>query len=204
MSNQHYFSAQPRIPSAPREIALALPDGLFRFITDTGVFSYGAVDAGTRLLLQHAPPPQVPGDLLDIGCGYGPIAIVWAHRRPHTTVWAIDVNQRARDLTTDNAALAGCHNVAVRHPDQVPATARFAAIYSNPPIKVGKPVLHDLLCTWLARLLPGGVAYLVVHRHLGADSLAEWLCGRGHAVERERSAGGYRLLRVQPTPPMTA
>ncbi len=201
MLNQHYFSEQPLTASAPRNVVLALPDGLFRFATDTGVFSYGAVDAGTRLLLRHAPAPRTAGDLLDLGCGYGPIAVVWARRRPEGTVWALDVNQRARDLTSRNAAAAECRNVEVRHPDELPETLRFAAIYANPPIKVGKAVLHDLLLTWLARLLPGGVAYLVVHRHLGADSLAEWLDLHGHAVARERSEGGYRLLRVQPTPP---
>ncbi|MGH3546048.1 MAG: class I SAM-dependent methyltransferase [Mycobacteriales bacterium] len=200
MQHQHYFSEQPTTTSSPRDAVLALPDGLFRFATDTGVFSYGAVDAGTRLLLQHAPLPPVTGDLLDIGCGYGPIAVVWARRCPGARVWAIDVNQRARDLTVANAAAAGCGNVEVRHPDELPATARFAAIYANPPIKVGKAALHELLLTWLARLLPGGVAYLVVHRHLGSDSLADWLRGSEYTVVRERSAGGYRLLRVQPIP----
>ncbi len=199
MTNQHYFSQQPLTPSSPRETTLALADGLFRFVTDTGVFSYGAVDSGTRLLLQYAPPPQVPGNILDIGCGYGPIAVVWARRRPQATVWAVDVNQRARDLTGRNATAAGCHNIEVRDPDEMPGAVRFAAIYANPPIKVGKAVLHDLLLTWLARLVPEGVAYLVVHRHLGADSLADWLGSHGYAVARERSSGGYRLLRVQPS-----
>jgi 16S rRNA (guanine1207-N2)-methyltransferase len=79
----------------------------------------------------------------------------------------------------------------------VPPELRFAAIWSNPPIRIGKEALHDLLGTWLARLTPDGVAILVVQRHLGADSLAEWLRGQGWDVARLRSRMSYRLLEVR-------
>jgi 16S rRNA G1207 methylase RsmC len=197
---QHYFSQLPKVDSAPEDIALALPDGLFRLRTDAGVFSYGAIDPGTRLLLQHAPPPSTDGAIVDLGCGYGAISVVWARRRPQSTVWAIDVNLRALELTVHNAAAARCDNVVTVQPDDVPHGLRVAAIYSNPPIKVGKKVLHDMLTTWLDRLLPDGVAHLVVHRHLGSDSLARWLSGQGYGVAREHSVGGYRLLSVRPRP----
>lgn len=197
---QHYFSARPQTPSAPKQLTLALPDGLFHFTADTGVFSYDAIDAGTRVLLRHAPPPEQPGDVLDLGCGYGPITIVWAARLPETTVWATDINHRALDLTTMNAEANGRANVVAGTPEEIPADVRFAAIYSNPPIKVGKAALHEMLRTWLARLLPGGVAHLVVHRHLGADSLARWLDTQGYESTRTRSSGGYRLLAVRQRP----
>ena len=193
----HYFDAQPATPSERRSVPLVLPDLAVDLATDTGVFGRAAVDPGTRLLLLDGPPVPSAGDLLDLGCGYGPVAVTLARRAPGATVWAVDVNRRALDLTAANAAAAGCTNVRAVAPDDVPDDVRFAAIWSNPPIRVGKEALHALLLRWLARLAPGGRAVLVVHKHLGADSLARWLAEAGHPAERLRSRMGYRLLSVQ-------
>lgn len=188
----HYFSSQPAVASAERQVTLTLPDGSWTLTTDAGVFSHGAVDPGTRFLLEEAPPPPVPGAIADIGCGYGVIAAVWERREPGRRIYAVDVNERALALTRRNTG----RSVTAAQPEDVPAEARFAAIYSNPPIKIGKAALHELLSTWLARLLPGGAAYLVVSKHLGADSLARWLTTTGFAVARLGSRRGYRLLSV--------
>lgn len=194
----HYFSTEPTVPSALRKITVALPDGLFSLTTDRGVFSYGELDPGTALLLREAPPPAIDGDILDLGCGYGVVSVVWATREPHRRVWAVDVNERALALTRENAASAGV-SVTAHKPDEIPSETRFAAIYSNPPIKVGKKVLQQMLESWLHRLLPGGVAYLVVSKHLGSDSLARWLADAGHDVQRLATKRGYRILAVRPS-----
>jgi 16S rRNA G1207 methylase RsmC len=179
-------------------VRLDLPDVAFALRTDAGVFSSGRVDPGTKVLLAEAPPPPPAGDLLDLGCGYGPIALTLASRAPGATVWAVDVNERARALTSANAADAGLANVRVAAPEAVPADVRFAAIWSNPPVRVGKAVLHDLLTTWLGRLAPDGVALLVVQKHLGADSLQRWLGERGWSAARRASRQAYRVLEVRP------
>ena len=141
--------------------------------------------------------PAGPVDLLDLGCGYGPIAVTLALRAPAATVWAVDVNSRARALTAENAVAAGVGDrVRVCAPDEVPADVRFAGIWSNPPIKVGNEVLHGMLMAWLPRMAEGATAWLVVHKHLGSDSLARWLGEQGFAVERVCSRSGYRVLRV--------
>jgi 16S rRNA (guanine1207-N2)-methyltransferase len=184
------------VASAPTCVRLALPDLTLDLTTDAGVFSRDAVDPGTKLLLLEAPAPAASGDLLDLGCGYGPIALVLARRAPEATVWAVDVNERARALTAANAAAAGLANVRVCAPDEVPDDVRFATIWSNPPIRIGKEGLHSMLLTWLARL--EGTALLVVQKHLGSDSLARWLGEQGFVVERLRSRAGYRLLEVAP------
>jgi 16S rRNA G1207 methylase RsmC len=178
-------------------VRLDLPDVSFDLTTDRGVFSGEAVDAGTKLLLLDGPPPATKGALLDLGCGYGPIALTLAHRAPDAQVWAVDVNERARDLCHQNAAAAGLATVRVAAPDEVPDDVEFAEIWSNPPIRIGKAALHDLLLRWLGRLAPEGRALLVVQRHLGADSLAGWLTGEGHATTRLASRRGYRLLEVR-------
>lgn len=178
---------------------LVLPDGTLDLATDRGVFARADVDPGTKLLLLEAPPPAPSGHHLDLGCGYGPIALTLARRAPAATVWAIDVNRRALDLTRGNAEAAGLTNVRVAEPGDVPDDVRFSTIWSNPPIRIGKAALHDLLRQWLARLAPGGRAVLVVQKHLGADSLARWLTEHGHPTTRLRSRVGYRLLEVAPT-----
>jgi 16S rRNA G1207 methylase RsmC len=162
------------------------------------VFSHGRLDAGTKILLSDAPPPPGSGTFLDLGCGAGPIALSLARRSPDARVWAVDVNERARSLTADNARQLGLANVRVAAPDEVPTDIRFDLIWSNPPIKVGKNELHRMLMQWLTRLSEHGCAVLVVNKHLGSDSLASWLVAQGFTVARLGSRRGYRLLEVRP------
>ena len=195
MTQEHYFAVDPKVASQPRTIRIALPDRSFELDTDRGVFAHGHLDAGTDLLLRTIQLPPT-GDLVDVGCGYGAIAITLGLRQPEARVWAVDVNRRALDLCASNAERAGAANVVTAEPDAVPEGVRFAAIYSNPPVRLGKAGLHELLLNWIGRLEPHGTATLVVQRHLGSDSLAAWLASLGHRVERVRSRGGYRVLEV--------
>ena len=164
---------------------------------DRGVFGSTGIDLGTLILLRQAPPPPSAGELLDLGCGYGPIAIALARWSPASRVWAVDVNERALELTRANVEAAKAPNVTVCLPDEVPRDVRFAAIYSNPPIRVGKAHLHDLLKRWLAYLEADAGAYLVVQRNLGSDSLALWLSANGFPTTRLASKKGYRILAVK-------
>jgi 16S rRNA (guanine1207-N2)-methyltransferase len=192
-----YFEEDPTVESAPRDVVWALPDGPLILATDHGVFGYDRVDTGTKLLLIKAPAPPQHGHLADLGCGTGAIAIAMARRAPQATVWAIDVNSRARELCTANALRNGVTNVRVVHPDSVPADVLLAALWSNPPIRIGKPALHTLLENWLARLDVDGVAHLVVQKHLGADSLQRWLNDRGLLTSRVATGAGFRVLHVR-------
>jgi 16S rRNA (guanine1207-N2)-methyltransferase len=201
MGDGHYFDTTPGVTSSPGEVELSLPDGRTTLAVDRGVFAAGRVDAGTVSLLRAVPPPPPSGALLDLGCGYGPIAVTLARRSPDATVWAVDVNQRALDLTRANAAALGVGTIHAVLPDDVPADLRFAAIWSNPPIRIGKDALHELLLRWLPRLGPNGEAWLVVHRHLGGDSLAAWLTGEGWSARRHASKKGYRILQVRRAAP---
>jgi 16S rRNA (guanine1207-N2)-methyltransferase len=195
VGQDHYFTRDPAVASRPRTIRVTLPDLSFDLDTDRGVFAHGHLDFGTDLLLRSLPAVP-PGELVDVGCGYGAIAITLALRNPDARVWAVDVNRRALGLCARNAERVGASNVVPAEPDAVPAGIRFAAVYSNPPVRLGKEALHALLLTWIARLEPDATAHLVVQRHLGADSLAAWLTELGHRVERVRSKGGYRILEV--------
>lgn len=200
----HYFDPAPTAPSSPGRVVLHLPGWQVDLAVDRGVFSASGVDPGTLELLragvgEPAGGPSSTGPLLDLGCGYGPIAVTLARRFPHATVWAVDVNTRALELTEANAASLGMQGrVRTARPGDVPAEARFDGIWSNPPIRVGKEALHELLMEWLPRLRPEASAWMVVQRHLGADSLAKWLTGEGWPVRRLGSRKGYRLLQVGP------
>ncbi len=205
MAASQYFEPDPASASRPRSVTLTLPDATLTLRTDRGVFSPGRVDPGTKaLLLDAAISPRGPApapaaehvDLADLGCGYGPIALTLALRAPTATVWALDVNARARALCEANAAAAGLTNVRVVGPDDVPDDVRFAGLWSNPPIHIGKDALHALLARWLDRLVEDATAWLVVHKHLGADSLARWLQASGRPTTRVSSRAGYRVLAV--------
>ena len=193
----HYFDPDPAAESAPRTVELSLPDLRLVLSSDRGVFAADHVDPGTKLLLLEGPDP-VPGDhdLVDLGAGYGPIACAVAMRNPQAAVWAVEVNARARQLCAANADAAGLGNVRVVAPDELPAGLVVDRIWSNPPIRIGKGALHALLAGHLARLAPGGTAHLVVHKHLGADSLQRWLAQQGWTATRRSSRRGYRLLDV--------
>ena len=195
MSNDHYFTEQPSSPTRPITFKVATPDGTMQLTTDRGVFSHGALDTGTKVLLLKAPSPPPSGNLLDLGCGAGPIAITLARRSPKATVWAVDINARALRLCRENARANEITNIQTCLVDEMPDDVVFDAIWSNPPIHIGKPAMHAMLLQWLPRLTRPGEAIMVVQRHLGSDSLQAWLTGQGFPTTRLGSAKGYRLLR---------
>ena len=141
--------------------------------------------------------------MLDIGCGWGPITLTLAMLAPQAQVHAVDVNSRSISLTKRNAAALGLSNVTVGTPESVDPKLRFDTIWSNPPIRVGKEVLHEILLTWLPRLAPGGEAYLVVQKNLGSDSLQKWMDAQlkelhpgEFEVSRYATSKGFRILQV--------
>ncbi|MGO5287489.1 class I SAM-dependent methyltransferase [Pseudoscardovia suis] len=199
-----YFAGAPTTEDVRRTITVALRGRGVPMDVSNGVFSTDRLDLGTRVLLKHAPQPPAHGTFLDLGCGWGPIAVALALESPHADVWAVDVNERALDLTRSNAERNGCANVRVSAADAVPQDVRFDLMWSNPPIRIGKEALHELLMQWLVRLTVGGRAYLVVQRNLGADSLIPWLqqaldsqCGeQSFAVSKNASSKGYRVIEI--------
>jgi 16S rRNA (guanine1207-N2)-methyltransferase len=197
---EHYFSATPAGEPKLRQISVTLARRAVTVTTAGGVFSPERIDAGTGVLLAHTPAPPPGGNLLDLGCGWGPVALTLALESPHAQIWAVDVNERALDLVRRNAADLGLTNINACTPDDVPDDLRFMTIWSNPPIRVGKNELHDMLRRWLPRLETGSDAWLVVQRNLGSDSLHRWLQAElpnDFAVLRASTNKGYRVLRVR-------
>lgn len=196
---EHYFATQPSSEPRERLIRVVLAGEEHAVRTASGTFSPDRLDQGTAVLLHAVPDPPVEGTLLDVGCGWGPIALSMGLLSPNATVYAVDVNERSLDLARRNAATVGATNVIVCSPEAVPADVRFDCIWSNPPIHVGKEVLHEILLMWIPRLNAGGSAFLVVQKHLGSDSLAHWLAetlGGDFAVKRVASKNAFRVLRV--------
>jgi 16S rRNA G1207 methylase RsmC len=196
----HYFTAEPASPAQQRTITVRLAGQTVEVRSAAGIFSPAGVDQGTSVLLRLAPAPPAEGNLLDLGCGWGPIALTLALRSPEATVYAVDVNERALDLLRRNADSLGITNINACLPADVPADIGFTTIWSNPPIRVGKNELHDMLLHWLPRLETGSDAWLVVQRNLGSDSLHRWLQGAlpaDFAVLRAATHKGYRVLRVR-------
>ncbi|MEO6827980.1 MAG: methyltransferase [Microbacteriaceae bacterium] len=199
-SGDHYFTSQPGSQPKLRQFTARLAGTDYLLTTANGIFSPERIDAGTRVLLANTPAPPRGGDLLDLGCGWGPIGLTLALNSPHATVWAVDVNERALDLVRRNAADLGLTNIRAIRPEDMPADVEFTTIWSNPPIRVGKSELHNLLEHWLPRLKPDSSAWLVVQRNLGSDSLHRWLqanLANDFSTDRAAISKGYRVLHVK-------
>lgn len=203
----HYFTARPASPDERRDLTVTLAGRDAVVATAPGVFSPGHIDLGTAVLLRSVPAPPA-GTLLDLGCGWGPIALTMALLCPESRVWAVDVNERALDLVRRNAerlaSVRPLGTIIAASPDEVPAELSFDAIWSNPPVRIGKPALHGLLARWIPRLAHGADAHLVVQRNLGADSLTTWIGQQTGVdglpwgdVEKIASAKGFRVIRVR-------
>ncbi|NEG70034.1 methyltransferase [Bifidobacterium sp. BRDM6] len=199
--NEQYFSAQPTSKDVRKRHEFTVRGYEVEVETSNGIFSGDRVDLGTQVLLRHAPQLPAAGEFLDLGCGWGPIALAMGIESPEADVTAVDVNERAIELTNRNAELNNVKNVHAGTAADVPADRQFDVIWSNPPIRIGKDALHDLLMAWLPRLRPeGGVAYLVVQKNLGSDSLIKWLAaqlGDEYAVGKYASSKGYRVIEVE-------
>jgi 16S rRNA G1207 methylase RsmC len=199
MSSDHYFSQEPKSNYQPKEIELDIAGEVFKVNTASGTFSPLRLDVGTSVLIDHLELAPKDGNILDLGCGWGPIALNLAKNSPKAKVWAVDVNSRSLELTDTNAKTVGLTNIQTATPDSVPKDIKFSGIWSNPPIRIGKKELHELLLSWLPRLENGASAYLVVQKNLGSDSLQKWLAETlvdGYEVSRLTSVKTYRILKV--------
>ena len=196
MSGEHYFTAEPAAATTRHEVVFTVHDQEFRLVATGGVFSASRLDPGTAVLLQRAPLPDAAttGHLLDLGCGYGPIAKVLAAERPQARRSTRSTSTSGRSNWRSRTRGP---NVITALPDEVPETVGFAQIWSNPPIRIGKPELHALLLRWLPRLTPDGTAWLVVAKNLGADSLQRWLVEQGYSAERHANHKGFRIFQVR-------
>jgi len=191
-----YFTT-PDSPAHRRMVTARIWDTDYTFATAGGVFSADGLDHATALLFRHSRPPVQARRVLDLGCGWGPIAVALARTCPMVVVDAIDVNDRALGLCAENARAAGvAERVRVFRPESADQEVRYDEIWSNPPIRIGKTELHALLTTWLVRLTPAGTARLVVGKNLGADTLQRWLADQGWRCERTASAKGFRVFAV--------
>ncbi|EAR25204.1 hypothetical protein A20C1_01411 [marine actinobacterium PHSC20C1] len=200
MANEHYFSSTPESDLKLRTIHATIAGVERELVTANGIFSPVRIDAGTQVLLSNVPAPPPGGNLLDLGCGWGPMALTLALESPHATVWAVDVNERALDLVRANAKKLSIPNINAVLPGDVPEDVTFMSIWSNPPIRVGKDELHNILETWLPRLELDADAWLVVQRNLGSDSLQRWMEStfpEDFAFSRAATSKGYRLLKAR-------
>jgi 16S rRNA G1207 methylase RsmC len=199
MASDHYFSQEPKSNYRAKQIELNVAGEVFKVSTASGTFSPLRLDVGTSVLIDHLGLAPRDGNILDLGCGWGPIALNLARQSPKATIWAVDVNNRSLELTTENAKTVGLSNIKTATPESVPEDIKFSGIWSNPPIRIGKKELHELLLAWLPRLQKNASAYLVVQKNLGSDSLQKWLSETlidDYEVSRLTSVKTYRIIKV--------
>ena len=202
MSLDHYFSQEPTSKFEPKQIEIQLGGQSLTVDTASGTFSPGRLDSGTEILINHVELAPKEGAILDLGCGWGPITLALALNSPRATIFGVDINPRSLALTKLNSESLALTNVQTATPEQIHETLEFSGIWSNPPIRIGKKELHDLLLKWLPRLTIGGEAYLVVQKNLGSDSLQRWLTAtlpNNFEVSRLTSERTYRIIKVRKT-----
>lgn len=199
MVSEHYYSAAPTSERNPQTWTFTLRGHEFRFTTDSGVFSKRGVDFGTQLLIETFEEPEVAGDLLDVGCGYGPIGLALAKSFPNRLVQMIDVNERALELARENKRANHIDNVRIYQSDLFSEVGeqRFAAVVTNPPIRAGKRVVHAIFEQSRDHLLDGGELWVVIQKKQGAPSALEKLKELFPFVEVVSKKKGYYIIKAK-------
>ncbi len=195
-----YFDESPDVPSDPKTVLFTFKEIDYVFETDRGVFSFERIDKATRILLDvlsekyYGSQPEL---IIDVGCGYGPITCVVADQFPQAQIIGVETNQRARDLAIKNCRKnIGGDRIRIMSPAEVDDTIMVDLIISNPPIRIGKDALYELLRGWSTRLNADGQMWLVIAKNLGSDSTAAYLESEcGLKVHRVASKKGFRVLR---------
>ncbi|MFT4415711.1 class I SAM-dependent methyltransferase [Fredinandcohnia humi] len=194
----HYYTNKPSVASNERTWSFDLKGKNFTFTSDSGVFSKKEVDFGSRLLVEAFVPPKIVGPFLDVGCGYGPIGLALAKAYDDRLVEMIDVNERAVELAKKNAEINRVSNVEIYQSDLFTnvENSEFAAILSNPPIRAGKKVVHQILEESYSRLIPGGELWIVIQKKQGAPSAIEKLESIFDEVEVVERKKGYHIIKT--------
>ena len=196
--SEHYYSKDPSVKSQPKEWSTELRGKTLRFTTDAGVFSKGEVDFGSRLLAETFVIPEVNGDILDVGCGYGPIGLSIAASFPEREVHMVDVNERALALSALNAKNNELTNVKIYSSNALSdvSDAGFTAILTNPPIRAGKQTVFDFYDGAFEKLQTGGELWVVIQKKQGAPSTTNRLEELFGNVEMIAKKKGYYILRA--------
>lgn len=194
----HYYSREPEAQSDPIYWTANLKGNGFRFKTDQGVFSKKEVDFGSRLLIESYILPEAQGPILDVGCGYGPIGLSLAKSFPERAVHMVDVNLRAAGLAKENAALNDIPNAVIYESDRYEAVEEkgFASIVTNPPIRAGKRIVHDILEQSRDYLVPGGTLWVVIQKKQGAPSAKAKMEEVFGEVETAAKSKGYYIFKA--------
>ena len=192
-----YYTREPESESRPAACAFTYRGRELHFMTDAGVFSRGELDTGTRLLLE-ALPAQLTGEILDLGCGWGPIGISIGAAMPETRVTMADVNLRALSWSRENAKRNGVQ-AEVLESDGFSAMGdrSFDAVVTNPPIRAGKQVIYQMFADARAHLKPAGSLFLVIRKQQGAESCIRYLKTLYASVEKLDRSGGFWVLEAR-------
>lgn len=194
----HYYTSNPNAKSDVASWKYTLRGNEFTFLTDSGVFSKATVDFGSRLLIETIDFNTLPtGGLLDVGCGYGPMGLSFAKEETERQVEMVDVNERAIGLAQQNALKNNIANVDI-HISNIYENIKgtdFAGVFSNPPIRAGKQVVHEILTGAYNHLKTGGVLMIVIQKKQGAPSAKEKMdetFGNAEVVVKDK---GYWIIQ---------
>ncbi len=195
--SDHYYSNKPTAAHDRKTWDAMLRGQTLRFVSDAGVFAKGCVDFGSRTLIEAMDIPE-DAEVLDVGCGYGPIGLTAARLASRGHVMMIDVNSRAVELAKENAAANGVNNVTIAESDLFSAVGerQFDVVLTNPPIRAGKATVHAIFEGAYERLRSGGSLWVVIQKKQGAPSAKEKLESLFAQVEEVTKDKGYRIYKA--------
>ena len=191
-----YFDNDPSLPHEDCSYSFEIASRRFTISSDSGVFSKGGLDDGSRLLLETIVKTDLGDHILDLGCGVGPIGLILASFDPARRLVLADVSRRALDLARKNAASLGLSDrVEVVESDVYSGiSSTFDCIVTNPPIRAGKKVTYAMYAGALSHLNEGGRLILVIRTKQGAESCFAYLQTLFGKVECVKQKKGYRIL----------
>lgn len=194
--SEQYFDSTPTSASSPVAIDICFNGEMFKFVTDSGVFSKGTLDKGTQILLNSIDEP-LHGNVLDLGCGWGAVGIILAKLYPKINVIMADVNKRAVELANINAKKNRVLANIVESNGFENIDGSFDYIFLNPPIRAGKKIVYDLFSGAAKHLKPEGAFYIVIRKRQGAPSAKEYLKNIFENVDTINRKAGYHIIKCK-------
>ncbi|GGL63493.1 class I SAM-dependent methyltransferase [Sporolactobacillus putidus] len=189
--SEHYYSQHPQAASHRQSVTLQLRGRTLTFVTDAGVFSKRGIDFGSGLLIDTFREPEIPGDILDMGCGYGPIGIALSKSFPGRQVMMADINERAVALAEENVRVNQARAKVCQSNLFEQIDGPFAAIVTNPPIRAGKKIVHQIFSDGYDFLESKGELWTVIQKKQGAPSALKALQSIFETVNVVAKKKGY-------------
>lgn len=192
----HYYTDNKELSSNKKQFTYYFDNEVFEFVTDNGVFSKKTLDYGSYLLIKNVYKSELKTNVLDLGCGWGPVGIILKRFNPNINVVAVDVNSRAIELAKENSLLNKTETKTYLCEDIEALNIKFDSVIFNPPIRAGKKLIYNLYQKSFNVLNDEGKLVIVIQKKQGAESSFNKLKEIFNKVEILEKDSGYHIIQA--------